>query len=256
MKTKYGFVVLLDALGTKTDSIESSKRYLSVISEIESDIKDSHAVIVKGNEKGGPNIFDELSIRFFGDTLLVTYEIKDKNREIDYFDGISFILNEFICTALKLGLLFRGSIALGDYLEEGNVVLGPAVFDAAVWYEKLEMIGVIATPKTTLSLKSIFLNKYNALDVAWNDGVFVRPSLKNGADAELFVFNWPISLSYGENGRENTEKYFYQLIRAFPVPLGSESKLQNTENFFQSMCKSSAWKESPSTQAETESPEA
>ncbi len=252
MKTKYGFVVLLDALGTKTDSIESSKRYLSVISEIESDIKSSHNTVIHMREKGDPNIFDKLSIRFFGDTLLVTYEVKDKNREIDYFDGLSFILGGFICTALRLGLLFRGSIALGDYLEEGNIVLGPAVFDAAVWYEKLEMIGVIATPKTTLSLKSIFLNKYNALDVAWNDGVFVKPPLKNSADTELFVFNWPIALSYGQN--ENTEKYFYQLIRNFQIPLGAESKLQNTEVFFQSMCESETWKEMPSTQKESDPP--
>jgi hypothetical protein len=251
MKSKYGFVVLLDALGTKTDSIESSKRYLSVISEIESDIKSAHAVTIKGNEKGDPNIFNELSIRFFGDTLLVSYEIKDKSREIDYFDGLSFILSGFICTALKLGLLFRGSIALGDYLEEGNIVLGPAVFDAAVWYEKLEMIGVIATPKTTLSLKSIFLNRDNSLDV-WLDGVFVKPPLKNNVETELFIFNWPIHLSYDENGHEKTESYFYQLIRNFSIPLGTESKFQNTENFFQSIYKSPIWKEMPSTQKETE----
>jgi hypothetical protein len=249
MKTKYGFVVLLDALGTKTDSIESSKKYLSVIADIETDMKSSHAVMQQGRHDA--SIFDEFSVRFFGDTLLVTYEVKNKERESEYFESLSFVLSSFICTAIKLGILFRGSVSLGEYLEEGNVVLGPAVFDAAMWYEKLEMIGIIATPKATLSLKSLFLSDDKTLDDAWNDGVFINPPLKNNIVAELFVFNWLIFLSYDdENGHEKTEKYFYKLIREFPVPLGAESKLQNTENFFQSLRKSDTWKEMPSTQAE------
>jgi len=245
MNKKYGFIILMDALGTKTDSIESSERYLQTVKDIESDIHSSHKAAFNPAVRNGLNIFDSLSIRFFGDTLLLAHEIKDDKLEYDYFDGLSFVISNFVCYALKLGLLFRGSIALGEYLEDGNLFLGPAVFDAAEWYEKLDMVGVIATPKTTLCLKSIFLEKkYDP----WIDGSFERPPLKNGIQAELFVFNWPLTLSYGKGGGSNTENLFYQIIRKFPVPLGAETKIQNSERYFQQICKSARWKALPSTQ--------
>jgi len=245
MKAKYGFVVLIDALGTKTDSIESSERYLKAVGDVEEDIQIAHETAFRHKKKRDSKLFKNLRIRFFGDTLLLTYEIKNKSREYEYFDDLSFILRGFICNALKLGILFRGSISLGKYLEEGNIVLGPAVFDAAAWYDKLEMIGIIATPRTTVSLKSVFLHEFNGNSSgAWGDGIFDKYPLKTKDQIELYALNWPSYLDFdSELTKKSTEVLFYQLIRTFPMPFGTESKFQNTELFFQKLYRSKEWEQ-------------
>jgi hypothetical protein len=130
---------------------------------------------------------------------------------------------------------------LGEYLYDGNIVLGPAVFDAANWYDKLEMIGIIATPQTTISLKSIFLNQDESPLGFWCDGVFGKHPLKNASQTELYALNWPSFLDFYKNEEETEEDLFYQWIRAFPMPYGTELKFQNTEQFFQKLYTSSDW---------------
>src|SRR5258708_6100289 len=88
MKTKYGFITLLDALGTKTNSIESSKQYLKTVGEIEENIRLSHkaAFDPKSEKRERLKVVDALSIRFFGDTLLLAHEIQARNLEYEIFD--------------------------------------------------------------------------------------------------------------------------------------------------------------------------
>jgi hypothetical protein len=236
MDTKYGFVALLDALGTKTASIDESKKYLDLINNIKELIKLSLAATLD-NPDIDPKIFDELSIHFFGDTLLITYEIKDKNKEVDYFSRISFVLQLFICNALKLGLLFRGSLSIGEYVDKDAIALGPAISDAATWYEKIDMIGVILTPHATLSLKSILRDwgEEGHRSKVWNDDIVLgKHPLKDSKDSdlELFAINWISVINlFCEN--MDREKWFYQIMKTFKIPSGTESKFMNTERFFQ-----------------------
>jgi hypothetical protein len=241
LKAKYGFVVLVDALGTKTDTIESSLHYLKVIDAIKSQVQFAHqANLEVGLFK--QKVFKSLSIRFFGDTIMITYQVKKKNLEYEYFDNLSFILRGFICRALELGILFRGSISLCEYIDKGNIVLGPAVFDAAAWYDKLDMVGIIATPKTTASLKSIFLQKEKKPFPSWIDAVLDTHPLKIANSIETFALNWPHHLNYNKAQEETAEAFFYRLVRAFPMPFGTESKYHNTERFFQKCYQSDQWK--------------
>ena len=246
MRTKYGFVVLIDALGTKTDSIDASKKYLESVAQIKDDIRRSHKVAADTRIKKEPNVLKNLKTRFFGDTLLLTYEIKDKSREGENFEELAFILRWFLLNALRLRILFRGSISLGKYLEGGNIVLGPAVFDAAAWYDKLEMIGIIATPRATISLRSIFLEQMEETNGKgyWSDGIFYTVPLKGLTPRELYAINWPVCLhSEAESTNTTTNVLFYELMRDFPMPFGTEIKFQNTERFFLDLYQSEEWKE-------------
>jgi hypothetical protein len=142
MKPKYGFVALLDTLGQKTATMSDSEAYLKKIDEIRLEVESSlHGTL--DDKDIDPLLFKDLSIHFFGDSILITYEIADRNAELDYYRRIVFLLRGLICFALTNGLLIRGSLALGEFIDKDGVVLGPAVSDVATWYEALDSIGVI-----------------------------------------------------------------------------------------------------------------
>lgn len=228
IKAKYGFVALVDALGTKTNTIDFSIRYLKAIDSIEQDVKDALEAVFEYNGSV-PRIFKDLSIRFFGDTILMTYQVKWNGLEHDCFDTFSFILRGFISNAFERGILFRGSLSLGDYIEHENAVLGPAVFDTAEWYDKLDMIGIITTPKTTIALKKILPKN---LRYYRNEVVLDSYPTKTGTPTKTFALNWPAYLNLGKNRMETPEQRFYKYFNKFPKPVGTRSKFDNTEQFF------------------------
>jgi hypothetical protein len=245
MKTKYGFVIILDGMGTKTETIEDSINYLNKIGNIEQEIKAALSATLP-NDEAGRKFFYDIPIRFFGDTLLMTYEVKDKSLEYKYFIRLCFVVETFICRALSWKLLFRGSISLGEYIEEGSVVLGPAVFDAASWYEKLNMVGVITTPHTTSVLKSIFIHQFADQGLShpdiWHCGFLDNHPLKTPDAVETFALNWPRQIFVIKDENETEEEWFYRTMRIFSVPTGTELKFQNTERFFLKSYKSDLWK--------------
>lgn len=235
LNPKYGFVVLLDALGTRTASLDKAKHYLSLIRTIEEQIKGSLQATLSGRDVD-PQIFDTLSIRFFGDTLLITYEIKDAKREAQYFERIAFVLQLFLCRALELGLMFRGSLSIGNYVDKDSVVLGPAISDAATWYEELDMMGILLTPHATLSFKQMNLRKDMGMKV-WvfsGEAVLQKPSLKTSRvpPPELYLLNWVYGIPNPFYTKEQEIEWFYRVIRTFSIPPGTESKFAHTEAFF------------------------
>ena len=236
LDTKYGFVILLDALGARTASLDDGKRYLAVIREIEDDIRSNLEITLRVDKKNESALFDKLAVRFFGDTILITYEIQDRSKEREYFLRITFILQLFLCTAMRLGLLFRGSLSLGQYVDKNSVVLGPAVSDAASWYEELDMMGVVLTPHATLSLKSILEEWAPGIGhQAWEDNVVLdKHPLRQGRKSlmELFVVNWVDAVDVMLDEKEKAQGWFYRVIRAFSIPAGTETKYANTEEFF------------------------
>jgi hypothetical protein len=222
-------------------------RYLKAIDAIKDQIKGAHSGVTMDIKDVDPKIFDNLSIRFFGDTILITYQIKNRAHECKYYDQIVLILNHLICAAFGKGLLFRGSLALGEYVDKGNVVLGPAVFDAATWYDKLDMIGVVATPQTSSAIKSMLRNEHKNIEwtnvTVWMHAVLETHSSKTSKPIELFTFNWPVSSGFIKDEKETSEQWFYRNLRQFPVPPDTESKFQNTERFFLKCHNSEQWKE-------------
>lgn len=235
MKTKYGFVAVLDALGTRTASLGEAAKYLTLIQDIESEITTSLHVTL--HDKGvDPAIFDKLSIRFFADTILITYEVKDKRKELQYFTRITFVLRMFIYKALEMGLLFRGSLSLGEYVDKDAVVLGPAVSDAAIWYEELDMVGVMVTPHAALALKHLHVRKW-AVPTMWvwqGEAVLEKACFKDAKKPplDIFLLNWVYCIAAGDEKPVDELSWFYKTMRAFPIPAGAETKFANTEAFF------------------------
>ena len=59
--------------------------------------------------------------------------------------------------SLVEGILFRSSVSLGTFYvdDDTNTVMGPAVTDAAAWYDSADWVGINATPHATLAIQAL-----------------------------------------------------------------------------------------------------
>lgn len=55
--------------------------------------------------------------------------------------------------ALSKGFPLRGAISYGEFSESMNIMLGPAIDEAAAWHESTDWIGVILTPSAQMYIR-------------------------------------------------------------------------------------------------------
>jgi hypothetical protein len=244
---KYGIVVLLDALGTRTATIDEARAYLSSLAVLQHDVKNSLEVFLREHSQETLEFYNNLAVHFFGDSVLLIYDIVPTEPLHRYLAYLCSVLQVFYITALEQGILFRGAISIGEYLQEENVFLGPAINDAAAWYDQIDLIGTVATPSATIRILDAYNTKSpDAKDPTHRERLDMfkySVPLKRGGTETLFAINWPAAIDYGEGSpkEKNYLKLYYSLIKRFPIPFGTESKFRNTEAFVTTG--SAVWKE-------------
>src|SRR5688572_17006824 len=91
----------------------------------------------------------------FNDTILYAYEPSA---------GVTLVEIERFCHVLRVAETrsiverypFRGAFAVGEYfVGDSRTVLGPAVSDAASWFEAADWIGIHATPHASMFIQSL-----------------------------------------------------------------------------------------------------
>ena len=153
-----------------------------------------------------------------------------------------------ICFALKRGILFRGAISIGTYLEAEDVILGPAITDAANWYDRSDMVGAIVTPATMNYLKAIAgLSSKSTKDEVHSlfprlilyDVPLSRSARTENKSIVTYAIEWPSLLSkyQGMDKPKDSLSIFFECIKNSPVPFGAESKYSNTEAFIKEALK-------------------
>lgn len=228
LKRKYGAVIILDALGASHYSDEQIKEFLSARTEINTIIGNL------ANKLTGKGVFASPSIFTFGDTIILTIELRSKKYIENHITGIILLMRRYLFHSLLNKILFRGAFSIGNYMEdsESNTVMGEAVTDAASWYDKFEWMGLSCTPKTNNVLE------YHC-PYADNDIHFIHKydvPLKDGKTFNLHTISWPAVfhdkhiLKIGE--KENPRKWFLEILKDFHVPLGAETKIENTKEYF------------------------
>jgi len=251
IERKFGILALMDALGARTMNIEKSEKYLKGIASLEFAIQTTYH-ITQG-EESDPSLLPvkELKPRFFGDSILMTYQVQNPELLTKFLDKVIFTLNCFVPDAMELGILFRGALSIGYYLEEQDVALGPAVTDAANWYEKADFIGIILTPSASHHIKAGCAKERgpDALD-CFLAGPLVSYDvpLSDGKTLETYALNWPhiTSAVHGKMGKQPLLPWFYDQVKKFSIPLGTETKYANTEAFIRnSLALASARKKNP-----------
>lgn len=149
-KKQYGIVVMLDTLGVSHYTLEQCEIFLKKQNEMMNEI------IKTKKDFKNYGFLKGIITATFGDMIIICYPIneKDSHSSLEILGWVGLHLSYLLNLGIKNGILFRGSITIGDFLYGDNVVLGPAVFDAHDWYESADWFGVIFSPKIQLWLES------------------------------------------------------------------------------------------------------
>lgn len=258
-ETATGFVVLLDALGVRAMSgadidrfMEQRRFILAVLKEILPVLNSWRSQERLTRSARVPNLL------VFGDTFAITWAAPSSHpytflREVQEFGAaISYV----VALAFIAGLRLRGAIAYGEFLYDADVIVGPAVAEAAEWYEEAQWIGVIATPATARAINAALSDPAAATpDPEENLGSLKDLLLPLRQDfARLFYpaydvpfrdcirsmqcINWPYSLfclgpDITSITGEHVSTFFLNKLRAFARPASAQPKYDNTASFFE-----------------------
>ena len=110
-KRKYGVVILLDALGASRYTEEQIKQFLSSRSEINSIIKNLSTKIPM---KSGDSPLSPPTIYTFGDTLIITVQLRSKKYIGSHIYFITLLMRRYLFHSLQNGILFRGAFSIGN----------------------------------------------------------------------------------------------------------------------------------------------
>jgi len=229
-----GVIAILDALGAANYSEKEIARFL----------RSRELVLGLLNEKAetvlGEIDADLVTTFTFNDTVVVVYRI---NRRATLKDVQAFctLLRKFIIDPLVHMILFRGSISIGPFYvnEHTNTVMGPAVTDAAAWYDRADWIGVNATPQATILIQSLIEQEQKSLEHLIVD---YSVPLNDRSSVTLKAINWPkafyvSNLTPCGEGEKPRAKCL-ALLAKHQVPKGTESKYINAIAFFDHVVRS------------------
>jgi hypothetical protein len=226
---EHGIVAILDALGAASFGDAEIKRFI-----------DSRQLVLRLLTEKALDAFGEIGADMittftFNDTILIVLRTGQQEPRLAQISDFFTIMRKFLVDSLANRILFRGSIAIGAFYanDKTNTVMGPAVTDAAAWYDKAEWIGAYATPRSTLVIQRWL--EHNAKTKAHVMLDYDVP-LKGGAVVRTKVVNWPKvffveSISPCGSDTDPREKLF-EFLAQHQVPWGTERKFYNTVAFF------------------------
>ncbi len=266
---KNGIVVMLDALGIRTLEIEECGRFLTLRDIIIKKVNDSFPDL---EEQYGElcrilNEPDRLAcapqIATFGDTIIVTWEVPSRP-ELFAIPLLRLVPSQLIWETIfgltiqrgQKGFLFRGAVSCGEYIHEGDTVLGPALVEAFTWYEAADWAGIIVTPNLGRNvghsygkLASLRQPKGRSFSAESKSHLvkyevpLKKPSSRPMWCAScpfqfLWCVSWPIQFLMETPLRDHApyksgKEAFHAAISTFDKPAGTESKYENTIAFFE-----------------------
>jgi hypothetical protein len=231
-------ICILDILGTKGIWTEGNvEKYFEAIEEVDKIIKPAKEKF-KDLAKGAPIELDFIS---FSDTLVITLMKTQEDEKTDqYFfhqsiEGFTQLILGIFQAYFASSFFVRGAISFGQIEKKGSHFVGPAVDDAAEYFELPDMIGICFTPKATIGLDYAieWQKKYFGKSI----GSFVtkyKTPLKNKMEMDLYQINW-VKYFFDESKAPDQISAEGNLSCFFSernIPLVATSKYVNSIKFF------------------------
>jgi len=175
IEKQFGVVVLLDSLGTK--GIWKKKDPEKVVK-----IWDAMVEAIRGGglkEPGQNKIATK--VMAFSDTIIMTHTGSALK---DILSNVGLSMATLIPYGIAYDIFFRGCISVGEFYSSDKIVIGPAIDEAAHYYELPQWIGVSAAPstykeleKSSDSFKSKYFSKWDV-------------PLRNTIEKNGWIINW------------------------------------------------------------------
>jgi hypothetical protein len=157
--------------------------------------------MIKEFEKYSNNeyIYDA-KFRTFSDTIMITSTLRSKKGKLPssleiklqldlHLFLLGFTLISMVASAIQEKIYLWGSLAFGKIYRKDDIIIGPAIDEAATDYEQSNWIGVSLTPNASLLLnsgKDSPLSKY-VRELYTQYDVVKRTGVEKSCD----VLNWP-----------------------------------------------------------------
>lgn len=170
----YGIVIILDALGTK--GIWKSRNPGYFLKTWDYILKRSNAFV----ESEG-KFKTKFTVKSFSDTIIISGEEDDI---IILLLESGRLLKALIAVGLHMDFYLRGCFSVGKFYSSENILIGPAVDEAAIYFEQGNWIGVFAAPSA-----------FGVLERLSNDKKFETALTKN-----FIKYNIPLKNKVFHNG--------------------------------------------------------
>jgi len=267
-KECFGIVVIIDALGAKSLTIEGAREFLKLRDEVVIDLPFINDTInwAMAEMIASPaetpidsrqrNILDQLretkhEVVTFGDSFILLYECKPEVINLA-LARVAQWCELTVSAAMDRKVFLRGALSIGNYLYGGsqsNTVLGPAVADAASWCEVADWIGVAVTPSAGYYLNQSSINpnelRHHTQFHFFHQQSYIKYSvpLKGGHREELWTLMWPRHF-FDHEKPDSIRQRLATIFAGTSMPKGSESKYSNTWDYAEWMwAKSLEWEQ-------------
>lgn len=235
LKSNTGFIFILDALGASTfdkKRIESFIEARKVINDLISDVIKS---------SGNNDAIKFCEIFTFGDTVLVAVALKtEKDIGGSFVIPVTSMQQYMLMSLISSKILYRGAFSVGEFFVDGesNTVMGPAVSDAAAWYESANLPALIATPKTRYFIE--FHYQRSKLKESFPLFHEYNVPMRDGKRKDMYLVPW-LSGLYGESFQKHqfgsvlpdVDKFFKGILQLLDIPKGTEEKYENLVDYFE-----------------------
>lgn len=233
-----GIIAIVDALGISTFNLEQSLRFVAARDKIISQIQKISKETAKklSTENLHPNFHT------IGDTVVISWKAKDDASDI--VAGLIWTgtwLRYLLVLGLHERLLFRGTMSYGEYIAQENTILGPAVADAASWYQFGDWFGITCVPSLQFLLNKIELHE-EADDKIILPPVYLKYDvpMKTGERKSLWTIPWPFDIWHHLKAKledskaieTESKKWLHSMLDDLPVPKGTEDKYTNSLGYF------------------------
>lgn len=226
IESSYGFVAVIDALGVSSRDIEQSKDFLRNLNKL---LKDMES-LTKSFAEFDKNV-PVPELYTFGDTIIFTWDV-GKDRIMKGLGPIGAWFCRLILSGVHKKMLLRGAISIGEYVTKENTVIGPALADAAQWYNDADWFGIILTPTLEFHLLTCIYSD-NKNRIHYFEQWFVNYNIpwKGESKRKMWCIAWPYKLLLNDS-IENSLCILSTMLWDFPKPKGTENKYYHSYKFF------------------------
>jgi hypothetical protein len=205
-----GAIAFLDILGFKGIwQQRSPEEVFSIMDGVTGEIQKTYK---KPLPEKGWGLSEDPFVTILSDTIVIGYKSAENPVCLLLLGNIVYDLIHYF---LGFGIFFRGALTYGQYIQERNTFIGPAIDDVASWYEAADWIGIITTPRcnylidlfshVTMCVNTISVQAYVKYDVPG----------KNGEAFHLNALNWPgyLQASFKKLPEKNQKSDAHKLMK-------------------------------------------